>query len=308
MPQRCGGYCATAMHQSHIVELGTPVHVIDHGGSGQLMILVHGLEGSALNWAAVGPYLAQGRKVIAPDLAGFGITPPGSRGSSVEANAQLVVELIEREGNGPAIVVGNSMGGLVSILAAVEAPHLVDRMILVDPALPVRSWRKTDPEVLLKLAGPLLPGVGGQLIRVYQATHSPEEHTKESIAMITARPDAVPPIVWESQLEMHRIRRSLDWAIPAFRDADRSISRYVLNRSRFRKLIHRVSTPTLLIHGVEDRLVSVDSAQWLMEERPDWDAVFFDDVGHVPMLEVPEAFVEAVEQWLGPAEDEKGVA
>jgi pimeloyl-ACP methyl ester carboxylesterase len=45
-----------------------------------------------------------------------------------------------------------------------------------------------------------------------------------------------------------------------------------------------------------------------MEERPDWDAVFFDDVGHVPMLEVPEAFVEAVEQWLGPAEDEKGVA
>jgi pimeloyl-ACP methyl ester carboxylesterase len=290
------------MHQSHIVDLGTPVHIIDHGGSGQLMILVHGLEGSALNWAAVGPYLAKGRKVIAPDLAGFGITPPGSRGSSVEANAKLVVELIEREDSGPAIVVGNSMGGLVSMLAAVEAPHLVDRMILVDPVLPVRSWRKTDPEVLLKLAGPLLPGVGSQLIRVYQATHSPEEHTKESIAMITAHPESVPPVVWESQLEMHRIRRSLDWAIPAFRDADRSISRYVLNRSRLRKLLHRIAAPTLLIHGAEDRLVSIDSARWALEERPDWDAVIFEDVGHVPMLEVPEEFVEAVEDWLEPAE------
>lgn len=269
------------------------------------MILVHGLEGSALNWAAVGPYLAKGRKVIAPDLAGFGITPPGARGSSVEANARLVGELIEREGNGPAIVVGNSMGGLVSMMATVEAPHLVDRLVLVDSALPVRSWRKTDPEVLLKLAGPLLPGVGSQLIRLYQATHSPEEHTKESIAMITAHPESVPPVVWESQLEMHRIRRSLDWAIPAFRDADRSISRYVLNRSRFRKLLHRVSAPTLLIHGAEDRLVSLDSAHWALEERPDWDAVIFEDVGHVPMLEVPEDFVEAVEDWLEPVESRR---
>ena len=293
------------MHQSHIVDLGTPVHIIDHGGSGQLMILVHGLEGSALNWAAVGPYLAKGFKVIAPDLAGFGITPPGSRGSSVEANARLVAELIEREGDGPAVVVGNSMGGLVSMLAAVEAPRLVDRLVLVDPALPVRSWRKTDPEVLLKLAGPLLPGVGSQLIRIYQATHSPEEHTKESIAMITAHPEAVPPVVWESQLEMHRIRRSLDWAIPAFRDADRSISRYVLNRPRFRKLLHRVSAPTLLIHGEEDRLVSLDSARWALQERPDWDSVIFAEVGHVPMLEVPERFVAAVEDWLEPTADQR---
>ena len=219
-----------------------------------------------------------------------------------------MAELIEREGNGPAIVVGNSMGGLISILAAVEAPHLVDRLILVDPALPVRSWRKTDPEVFLKLAGPLLPGVGAQLIRLYEATHSPEEHTKEAIAMITAHPDAVPPVVWESQLEMHRIRRSLDWAVPAFRDADRSISRYVLNRGRFRKLIHRVASPTLLIHGEKDRLVSLDSAKWLIEERPDFHAVFFDDVGHVPMLEVPETFVQTVEQWLGGARNQEGVA
>ena len=98
-----------------------------------------------------------------------------------------------------------------------------------------------------------------------------------------------------------RRRRGRAWSIPAFLEADRSIARYVLRPRRFGKLIHRIGAPTLLIHGSEDRLVSVDSARWAASERPDWSYVEMTGVGHVPMLEAPEAFVALVIDWLDPA-------
>lgn len=286
------------MWRSTIIDLGSPVHIIDYGGTGTPLVLVHGLEGCALNWVGAAPHLTGSHHVVALDLAGFGITPPNGRDVTVESNAGLVVDFVEHLGEGPAVLMGNSMGGLVSMLVAVDRPDLVEAMVLVDPALPVVSWRDADGEVLVKLLGPLIPFLGPSFVRLYHRTHSPEEHARESMAMVAAEPSSIPEIVRAASEEVVRARRTLSWAVPSLVDADRSIATWVLNRGKYVRMLHKISVPTLLVHGTEDRLVHHTAAAWAIEERPDWDFVLLEGLGHVPMMEDPDAFVNAVEPFL----------
>ena len=281
-----------------LLDLGGPVRITDYGGAGSLLLLVHGLGGSTENWDAVGPDLSNSGHAVAIDLVGFGDSEPGDRRPSVEDNAELVAEVVPLLGYENATLIGNSMGGLISLIAAAERADRVERIVLVNPALPVSRRHPPDVEVLTKLLGPLIPGIGVPAFRAYRAAHSPEEETAETLKMITADPSTVSDWVEERLSDANRRRRGQEWAIPAFLEADRSIARYVLRPHRYRRLIHRIGAPTLLIHGVEDRLVSVDSARWLASERPCWEYVEMDGVGHVPMLEASDRFVSIVGNWL----------
>src|ERR1700712_3511175 len=67
------------------VDLGGPVHVVDFGGNpdGPVVVLVHGLGGSHLNWDLLAPRLTGAARVLALDLPGFGRSEPGERPGSV---------------------------------------------------------------------------------------------------------------------------------------------------------------------------------------------------------------------------------
>jgi pimeloyl-ACP methyl ester carboxylesterase len=281
-----------------LLNIGGPVRITDYGGEGPLLLLVHGLGGSTEIWDESGPGLADSGHAVAVDLVGFGDSEPGDRRPSVEDNARLVAEVIQLLGYENATLVGNSMGGLVSIIAAAEHADRVEQVVLVNPALPVSRRHPPDFEVLTKLLGPLVPGIGMPAFKVYRAAHSPEEETTETLRMITADPSTVSGWAKNRLTEANRRRRGQDWAIPSFLEADRSIARYVLRPRRYSKLIHRIGAPTLLIHGALDRLVSVDSARWAASERPCWEYVEMDDIGHVPMLEASDRFVSIVGEWL----------
>src|SRR5580658_7670330 len=103
--------------ESRTTDLEGPVHYLE-GGSGPPVVLVHGLGGSHVNWLAVAPQLARKRHVLVPDLAGFGRTPLAGRSSSIEANRALLDSFLRVIVKEPAVLVGNSMGGLISILEA----------------------------------------------------------------------------------------------------------------------------------------------------------------------------------------------
>lgn len=281
-----------------LLHMGGPVRITDYGGEGSLLLLIHGLGGSTENWDVVGTDLTKSGHVVAVDLIGFGDSEPGDRRPSVEENARLVAGVIQLLGYEHATLIGNSMGGLISLLAATEHSERVHQIVLVNPALPVSRRHPPDIEVLTKLLGPLIPGIGVPAFKAYRAAHSPEEETAEMLRMVTADPATVSEWAKERLTEANRRRRGQDWAIPAFLEADRSIARYVLRPRRYRRLIHRIGARTLLIHGSEDRLVSVDSARWAASERPCWDYVEMDGVGHVPMLEAPDRLVAVVNEWL----------
>src|SRR5258708_12019984 len=119
--------------------------------------MVHGLGGSALNWMAVGPEIANRYHAIAVDLAGFGQTPLFTRSANVGGNADLVHEFIEKVIGEPVVIMGNSMGGHIAILEAAVHPSSVHARILVAPAIPGAHVPRPEPASLAVLAPLTLP-------------------------------------------------------------------------------------------------------------------------------------------------------
>src|SRR4029077_15351693 len=146
---------------SRWADLGGPLHYLDFGGpaGGPLIVCVHGLGGSAANWVAVAPLLTGGCRVVAPDLAGHGLTQSRGRGTGVAANRVLLHRFLASVALGPVILMGNSMGGMISLLEASEHPGAAAGLILVDPALPFLAARP-DPLVTAMFLLYLTPGIG----------------------------------------------------------------------------------------------------------------------------------------------------
>ena len=123
---------------SRWADIGGPVHYLDFGGPAYapVIVCVHGLDGCAVNWSALAPLLTSRYRVLAPDLAGHGLTRAAGWSTGVTANRSLLHDFIEAVAGGPVILMGNSMGGMISLMEASHAPGLVTALILVDPALP----------------------------------------------------------------------------------------------------------------------------------------------------------------------------
>jgi pimeloyl-ACP methyl ester carboxylesterase len=278
------------------IDAGGKVSVLDHGGTGPLIVCVHGLEGSAYNWNLVAPHLSETHRVVAPDLSGFGYTDPIDDDSTVERNAELVADIIDSYG-GPAILVGNSMGGLISILTAERYPDKVSSVVLINPATPIFSWLTVSPPATARLSVPLLPFLGPRLIEAYKTKITPEAGVHEALDFVTADVTRIDPSVYDSALEIAQMRRMQPWATDALVQATRSIAPYVLRKGQFAELIHKLSQPTLLVHGTHDELIHVEAAIWMSRERPDWTVAYLEGVGHVPMLEVPHRFLSVFDAW-----------
>jgi pimeloyl-ACP methyl ester carboxylesterase len=282
--------------ERYTVDLGGPVSILDYGGEGPLVVCVHGLEGSAYNWALIAPKLAETHRVIAPDLSGFGFTPQLEGGSGVGRNADLVKDVIDYFG-GNAMLVGNSMGGLVSILTSEWYPDRVNSLVLVDPAAPVFSWTSINLHAAARLSVPLIPWLGSKLIDAFRDQITVDEGVVEALTFVTAHPESLAGEVWEHATEIAALRRTQPWATSALVEGMNSIAPYVLTKGRFSDLIHRVTQPTLVIHGTEDQLVRVAAARWIGRQRPDWTVAIFEGVGHVPMLETPNKVLEVIDTW-----------
>ncbi|GMQ92827.1 MAG: alpha/beta hydrolase [Acidimicrobiia bacterium] len=282
--------------ERYTVDIGGPVSILDYGGDGPLIVCVHGLEGSAYNWSLIAPRLAETHRVIAPDLSGFGFTAPLDGGTAVERNVELVKDVIDHFG-GEAMLIGNSMGGLISILTSEQYPERVNSLVLIDPAAPVFSWTAINFPTAARLSVPLIPWLGGKLIDTVRRHTSVDEGVVEALTFVVAHPESLDSSVWEHATQIAALRRTQPWATKALVDATNSIVPYVVRKGRFGNLIHKVTQPTLLMHGAHDKLVSAEIARWIGRERPDWTVVLFEDVGHVPMLEAPQRVLEVFEAW-----------
>jgi pimeloyl-ACP methyl ester carboxylesterase len=286
--------------QSRVVDLGFPVHYADFGGSGPAMVLVHGLGGSYANWLAVGDRLAERAHVVAPDLAGFGRTRPPKRSSSrVSTNRELLDRFIDTVIGGPAILVGNSMGGLIALVEAAVAPAHVAGLVLVAPAQPSPRGTKIDPAVRMLFALYAIPGLSAWLIRRRLARLGAAGQVAEVLRLCCVDAGRIPPDVVAAHVTLAEERlATMPWATRAFLVAARSLMKELRVRQRFADLVAKVKAPTLLVQGRRDRLVPLAASEALAQLRPDWTLAVLDDIGHVPQLEAATPFVDLVGHWL----------
>ena len=285
---------------SQWVDLDGPVHWVDFGGpdDGPLLVCVHGLGGSHVNWAAVAPDLARTCRVVAVDLAGFGHTPGAGRSTSVQANARLVARFVAQVAGAPAILVGNSMGGLISNLVASQRPDLVAGLVLVDPALPVSLASRPDPLTMGMFAAYFTPGVGKAVIAGRRKVRTPEQLAMDTLRLCCVDPHRVPKAVLAAHVELAKKRNYYPELEGEFVAATRSLLWLLARRRAHTAMLRRYSGPVMLLHGDKDRLVSIASARAAARANPSWRFEVARDIGHVPQLEAPEWTRDLVLDWL----------
>jgi pimeloyl-ACP methyl ester carboxylesterase len=255
---------------------GVRVHFTDEGvRSGRTLILVHGFAASVHAWRPWIDRLAKDYRLVAIDLPGHGLTqtPAGYR-ATLEGNAQLVEDLTAHLGIDRFVLVGNSMGGAVSMAYAMEHSKRLQGLVLVSPA----GWpgeRGGPPggfsllssdagRFVLKLLDPRIV-VGGGLKSAYVED-----------ALVT---DAVIDRYAELALgEGHRdvLLTQRSQAEPPWTPAS----------------FAAIRTPTLVMVGEKDALIPPTNGRSLAGAIPGAYLVTYPEGGHLPMEQLPDQTVQ----------------
>ena len=280
------------------VDLDGPVHYADFGGSGRPIVLVHGLGGSHLNWLSVAPRLAAHGRVLAVDLLGHGRTRSLGRSARLGANRRLLGRFIEAVAREPAVLVGNSMGGYLSLAEAADEPEKVASLVLVAPAVPTAPGAVFDRHVFALFAGFALPLVGGALVR-WRTRRGPDRLVRDMLALCCVDATRIAADVVDAHVELARERATYGSVVARdFLAAQRSLMARLVRRHRFFAMVADIRAPALIVQGERDRLVRLEAAQALAASRPDWRLEVLGGIGHVPQLEAPERFLALVEPWV----------
>nr|WP_202881326.1 alpha/beta fold hydrolase [Pedococcus badiiscoriae] len=289
-----------------VVDLGGPVHWVDYGGpdgsedgaAAVPIVMVHGLGGSHLNWVGIAPELSRRHHVYAIDQAGFGLTPGTHRSTSVHANADLLARFVREVVGRPAVLVGNSMGGMVSLLMAAAHPELVEGLVLIDPSIPVPRQRP-DLAVSATFLVYATPFVGERYMELMTRRTSDRQRVQSVVNLCFADPSLADPAVVDAGVVLATHRRTVPGQEAAFLGAARSLMKVLAVPRRYRSTMRSIDKPVLLVHGELDRLVPVAAARAVAADNPSWETMFLPGVGHTPQLEVPEQVRERITTWLG---------
>ncbi len=283
----------------HWVDIDGPVHYRDYGGpeNGPLIVCIHGLGGSALNWDLIAPHLVQRCRVVALDLPGHGLTEAGRRSTSVHAN-QLIIHRFLTEVTGcPAVLMGNSMGGLLAVVQATSAPRTAAGVVLIAPALPAAGLMVGDLRMVLEFAVLSTPGIGALIVNLWTRLASAEAQVGRMLAVVSVDPTRLPKEAFEAAVAQAEIRRQFGGTARHLVEAARSVVLMSQGRNYVRRL-RDLSMPVLLIHGGRDRVVSARSASATAARRPEWTFRLIEEVGHAPQIQEPEMTAETILEWL----------
>lgn len=251
------------------------------GGEGPPLVLVHGLGGTIENWRALAPQLATKHRVLVPDLPGHGHSRLLPEARDLDALAEAVICLVAAEGIDRAIWVGHSMGGVVSVRAAVLRPGAV-RGIVLAAAAGIGSASRAA-EVTLAVLGLTKPG---RLIAPFRKrwAHSRLGRRAAFGWWAVADPDALEPDLAEAFL-----------VGPANHTDTRQAARALLV-SDPRAELDRVACPCLCLWGASDNWVRPeDGMEYARRLRAPLRTIA--GCGHLLIGERPDACLAAIEDF-----------
>jgi 2-hydroxy-6-oxonona-2,4-dienedioate hydrolase len=263
---------ATQAAEKEVTVFGQKIHYVE-AGSGPVVVLLHGLGGNATNWAFNIPALAQKYRVVVPDQVGFGRSDKPLVNYRVQTYADFLDKFLDELKVEKASLVGNSMGGWIAALYAVERPARVERLVLADAA----GFRPPKEFDLATLSG-LNPSTREGMKRLAgMVFFNPLLKTDAAVdLMLAQRLSAGDGYTIQSLVEsIYRGEDMLDGRLSA------------------------VKQPTLLIWGREDGLTPLarEGAQF-QKEMTAARLVVFDNCGHVPQVEKAAEFNSAVLAFL----------
>jgi pimeloyl-ACP methyl ester carboxylesterase len=257
-------------------------------GKGPLVLLIHGMAGSASTWKQVMPALSERFTVLAPDLLGHGKSDKTKGDYSLGAMASTLRDLIVALGYKRATVVGQSYGGGIAMQFAYQYPERCERLVLVNA-----GGLGSEVNPLLRML--TLPGSEAVLL---VACAPPVRRVVETIGRVVLRKKlenaAVIPELWRSYASLGDVdaRRAFLRTLRAVIDPrGQSVS-------AADKLYLAAGIPTLIIWGAEDRIIPVEHAHAAHATIPGSWLEIIDGVGHYVHCEAPDRFVEALTEFI----------
>ncbi len=254
-------------------------------GEGPAVVLLHGLAATKLSFMPLLPSLAERFRVIVPDLPGHGDSDKRKARYTPAYFADVVVELLDALGVDRATLVGNSMGGRIALEVAAEAPDRVTSLVLLAPAVPGLPW-----PFYTWFARALPTGIGRVPLPLQRRV------VTRTLKQLFARPDRLAAAGYlagvDEFIRVYRSGRARIALLSAIRGLAGDAPAAFWDRMR------DVEAPSLILWGVEDRLVPERLGRKLAATLRRAELVVLSEVGHVPQFEVPEVTRELVLEFL----------
>jgi len=241
-----------------------------HGGSGPLLVLLHGAGDQAGTWNKVAAELKRHFQLLIPDLAGHGGSDPVKGVLSLGTLLTALEQVLDaRPWRGaPMVVAGNSLGAWMAMLYAEKNPHRVTRVILID-GCPIK-------DALLEVN--IMPKDREEARRAFDAVLDPSTPGPANFVLDdVVRVSNTGPI---SRL----LAAGVD-----------DISKYL-----FDGRLASFPLPVDLVWGASDRLVPLGHAKKFQSELPHCALTVIERCGHAPQFERPRELICVLLQILAP--------
>ena len=255
-------------------------HRVQTLGSGQdTLVFSHGFGTDQSAWAAVAPHFAERARCVLFDLPGAGPLLPEDFDvrlyGSIAGYADDLLDLLDELGIEKCRYVGHSVSGMIGLLAAIEAPHRFEQLLLLNASPRYLSDQPYvggfEPAALEHLLGEMARNYHG-----WVAGFTP-------LAIPSGRPEAVSDFA-TSLLAMRP-------------EVSVQIARMIF-QSDIRTLLPHVHVPTVLIQTKDDIAVPPDATRWMAQRIERSELVWIDAQGHLPHLSAPDMIVKALHEHL----------
>ncbi len=248
-------------------------------GAGETVVMLHGSGpgvSATANWQHNIGTLSQRFRVLAPDIVGFGATQrPDDVVYSLRTWTDQIWAFLDAHGIEKTAIVGNSLGGRIALQMATDCPDRITKMVLMGA-----------------------PGVGMTLtdglaaLRAYEPSH-------DAMRDLLRNYFAVDPTMITDELVAIRFESSIaDGAYEAYRamflDPRHAGSELRISEDEVRA----IATPTLLVHGREDKVVPVQVSVTMLGLLPNADLHVFSSCGHWTQIERADEFSALVSDYL----------
>jgi pimeloyl-ACP methyl ester carboxylesterase len=257
----------TTPHERMIMAGDYQVRVLE-AGSGEPLLFLHSAGGAGL-WTEGIDRLAQHFHVFLPDHPGFGPSPLPDWLTGMDDMVFHYLDVLDAlELQGPVHIAGASLGGWIAAEFAAFHPERVKKLVLIDaaglriPEVPMPDIFRIPPQNLLPLLFHDLSKAMALL---------PKDFGVDTIVQMFHDRSAFARLSWNPYLHNPKLRR---------------------------RLTHAARVPTLIVWGQQDQLIPPVYAEEYQKLLPTSQVVYLDQCGHEPTVEQPDAFAQAVVDFL----------
>lgn len=266
-----------------------PIHAEEAGpADGQLALMIHGWSSSRFALSPLMPYIKERYRALAIDLPGFGESPRLPGRTTISDYVDIVASLIktltpERK----AILIGHSMGGMISLTLTLRFPELVERMVLLCPTISGR--------LSLFINMFVAPITFIERFAIANQLVSTLEPYFLSITDQLMRPASFAAETGLTQADYEKLRAD---ARRRGQGRVRAECFSAMRQNDLRGKICDIEAPALVIWGMEDNTVPLRDGSVIAREWPEADLRVIANAGHWPHFETPKVTERYIRAFL----------